>query len=143
MRVTQTGILISSSASVIIDPFASLLLGMVGPILCFLYDRFLPKLEATGYPIDKIIMGVLSGIFSAIFCGGRNFRTPALSLYPIKQGGLQFAAILLTLLFASIFGIITGLVLRCTGSEDLEQTDMGMWQISSEILPLYPDDPKL
>lgn len=74
--VFQTGILVSSSACVIIDPFASLLLGMLGPILCFAYDRFLPKLHDTGYHIDKIIMATLAAIFSAIFTGGRSNRNP-------------------------------------------------------------------
>lgn len=106
----------SSSASVIIDPFASLILGMLGPILCFAYDRFLPKLHETGYHIDKIVMGVLSGIFSAIFCGGRNNRTPELSSFPVSQGGLQFVSLLVTLAFAVVFGLITGFALRCTGS---------------------------
>lgn len=106
----------SSSACVIIDPFASLILGVLGPILCFAYDRFLTKLHDTGYHIDKIFMGILAGLFSAIFCGGRANRNPELSVHPVRQGGLQFASILVTILFAAIFGLITGFALRCTGS---------------------------
>ena len=127
----------------IIDPFASLILGMLGPIICFLYDRFLPKLNSSGYPFDKIIMGVLAGVFSAIFSGGRNNREPELSTNAVRQGGLQFASLLVTILFAAIFGIITGLLLRCTGSDDVEQSDMAVWYIQPETLPLYPDDQKL
>lgn len=61
-------------------------------------------------------MAILGGIFSAIFCAGRNNRTPALSSDPIKQGGLQFAALLVSLLFSVIFGLITGFILRFTNS---------------------------
>lgn len=127
--IVNTGILVSSCACVIIDPFASLILGMLGPLLCFVYDRFLPKLRDSGYHLDKIFMAILSGIFSAIFTGGRNGRTPALSPDSVKQGGLQFVSILVTILFAGIFGVLTGFLLRCTGSEDVEQTDMAIWHI--------------
>ena len=74
--IFQTGILVSSSACVIIDPFASLILGMLGPILCFAYDKFLPNLRDNGYHLDKIFMAILAAIFSAIFTGGRNERNP-------------------------------------------------------------------
>lgn len=116
---------------------------MIGPIICFLYDRYAEQLKALGYPFDSILMGILSGVFSSIFCGGRNGRTPSLSSDPVKQGGLQFAGFLVSVLFAIVFGLITGLILRCTGSENLEQTDMTIWHIEPEILPLYQDDPKL
>lgn len=58
----------------IIDPFASLLMGMIGPILCFLYDKFGERLKSTGYPFDMLLMAFLGGVFSAIFAGGRNGR---------------------------------------------------------------------
>lgn len=34
--VMQTGVFLSSSASVIIDPFASILMGVFGPLLSYL-----------------------------------------------------------------------------------------------------------
>lgn len=88
-------------------------------------------------------MAFLGGVLSAIFCGGRNGRTPALSSDPVKQGGLQFAALIVSFLFAIIFGLITGCVLRFMSKDDVELTDMGIWQIESEMMPLYSDDPKL
>jgi hypothetical protein len=93
-----------------------MLLGVIGPTICFIYDRFGGGLHEMGYPIDGIIMAVLGGIFSAIFCGGRNGRVPALSEHPVRQGGLQIAALVISLAFSIIFGCITGFILRFTGS---------------------------
>jgi ammonia channel protein AmtB len=69
-----------------------------------------------GYPIDGIAMAVLGGILSAIFCGGRNGRNPGLSVHPLRQGGLQIAALVVSLIFSIVFGCITGFILRFTGS---------------------------
>ena len=66
-----------------------------------------------------MFMAFLGGILSAIFAGGRNGRTPALSSEAVKQGGLQFAALLVSLLFAIIFGLITGFILRFVTSDDV------------------------
>lgn len=76
-------------------------------------------------------MAFLGGILSSIFAGGRNGRTPALSSDPIRQGGLQFAALIVSFLIAIIFGLITGFLLRFISSDDVELTDMGIWQIES------------
>ena len=70
-------------------------------------------------PLDSIIMAILGGIMSSIFCGGRNGRTPALSSDPIRQGGLQFSALLATILIATIFGLITGLIMKYVSSDDV------------------------
>lgn len=64
-------------------------------------------------------MAILGGILSAIFSGGRNGRSPALSTDAVKQGGLQFAALLVSLLFALVFGVITGFILRFLSKDDL------------------------
>ena len=64
-------------------------------------------------------MAFLGGILSAIFAGGRNGRTPALSSDAVKQGGLQFAALLVSFLFALVFGVITGFILRFLSKDDL------------------------
>ena len=95
----------------------------------YAYDRFGEKIKETGYPVDSIAMAFLGGILSAIFCGGRNGRTPALSSDAVKQGGLQFAALLVSLLFSFVFGAITGCALRFFSKDDIELTDMGIWQI--------------
>jgi hypothetical protein len=89
---------------------------MVGPSICFLYDRFGGKVQEMEYPVDGILMALLGGIFSSIFCGGRNGRTPGLSVHPVRQGALQIAALLISLAFSIIFGCITGFILRFTGS---------------------------
>lgn len=129
--------------SVIIDPFASLFLGLLGPILLFLYDRYLETLKNSGYPFDALFMSILSGIFSAIFCAGRNGRTPALSSDALKQGGLQIACLLVSAAFALLFGVITGFLLRLTGEPGNEHNDISIWKMEAEMLPLYSDDPKL
>ena len=61
-------------------------------------------------------MAILGGILSSIFCGGRKDRTPALSSDPVRQGGLQFAALLVSFLFALVFGFITGFLMRFVNS---------------------------
>lgn len=81
-----------------------------------MYDRYAEPMQSWGYPIDGIVMAFLGGTLSAIFCGGRNGRTPALSSNPVRQGGLQFAAVVVSLIFSIVFGLITGFILRFTGS---------------------------
>mgnify|MGYP001466692162 CR=1 FL=1 len=63
-------------------------------------------------------MAILGGILSSIFSGGRNGRTPSLSSDPVKQGGLQFASLIVSLLFAIVFGLLTGFILRFTSNEN-------------------------
>lgn len=67
---------IGSSSLVIIDPFASLLMGMVCPIILFILDKYAAFLLVKGYSIDAVIMCILGGLFDVIFTGGRNGRTP-------------------------------------------------------------------
>lgn len=64
------------------------------------------------YPLDKVIMGILSGTLSAIFATGRNGRNPDLAYSDSNQGGYQFACLLVSGLFALVFGLITALVLK-------------------------------
>ena len=71
-------------------------------------------MKNTGYPLDAVFMAILSGLFSAIFCAGRNNRTPALSSDPYKQGGLQIACLVVSAAFAVLFGVLTGFVLKLT-----------------------------
>jgi hypothetical protein len=100
-------------------------------------------LKKTAYPFDGIFMAILSGLLSAICCAGRNGRTPTLSSDPFRQGGLQIACMLVCAGFAILFGILTGLILRLTGTNNLENNDISMWQMEPEMMPLYSDDPKL
>lgn len=72
----KTGILIGASASVIIDPFASVLLGLMGPILYLLYEKYISPLHGKGYPFDRVLMCLLAAIFNSIFVAGRSNRTP-------------------------------------------------------------------
>ena len=67
---------IGSSSLVIIDPFASLLMGMVCPIILFVLDKYASFILLKGYSIDAVIMCFLGGIFDAIFAGGRDGRIP-------------------------------------------------------------------
>ena len=82
-KIFQTGILISASASVIIDPFASLLIGFFGPLAYFAYAKLAEGKDLESYYFDYLISAILGGVFSAIFTGGRNNRTPPLSLTPV------------------------------------------------------------
>jgi hypothetical protein len=109
----------------------------------YVYDRFAEPMKSRGYPLDGIAMAFLGGVFSSIFCGGRNNRVPALSDDPVRQGGLQFSALMVSLGFAGVFGLVTGVVLRITGDETTDLTDMGAWQIDPEMMPIYPDEPRL
>jgi len=123
--------LISSCAVVIIDPFASVLLGLTGPILYFLYDKYLTQFHLRVYSLDKILMCILSGTLSAIFAAGRNGRSPSLATNNTNQGGYQFSCLLVSGLFALFFGIIAGYILKCINSLKDESTnkDTSMWLI--------------
>lgn len=70
----KTGILIGASAAVIVDPFASLLIGISGPIIYLLYEKYISPLHAKNYPFDKIIMCLLAAVLNSIFVAGRNGR---------------------------------------------------------------------
>lgn len=62
-------------------------------------------------------MAFLGGVLSSIFTGGRNGRSPTLSSDPVKQGGLQFAALIVSLLFSIASGAITAFILRFVTSD--------------------------
>jgi hypothetical protein len=88
-------------------------MGVFAPLLLYLLERFVPNILLKGYSIDAIILAVLGGIFDAIFTAGRSSRTPALSNNTYTQGGLQFAAVIVSACFAALFGLLAAAVLRC------------------------------
>ena len=75
---------LSSSSIVIIDPFASLLMGMFAPILLYAIEKYLPNVLVKGYSIEAIIICALGGLFTCIFIAGRNNRPPAFVEDPFK-----------------------------------------------------------
>lgn len=103
---------ISSFACVIIDPFASLLFGLAGPVIYYLFEKYGTAINFPGYSVDSILMCILSGIFSAIFCAGRNNRTITLP-NPLGLGGLQMAQLFISIAFSLVFGILAAFLLRC------------------------------
>jgi H+/Cl- antiporter ClcA len=82
-----------------------------------------------GYSVDAIILCVLGGIFDSIFAAGRNDRTPSLSVSATKQGGLQFASLLITMFFSIIFGLLAALILRCFNPRQSINKDNKLWFI--------------
>jgi hypothetical protein len=103
----------------------------------------LPFILLKGYSIDAIIICVLGGIFDSIFAAGRSSRTPALTNNPYQQGGLQFAAVLVTACFAFLLGLLAAAVLRCFNPRESNLKDGTLWFIDQETLPIYRDDPLL
>lgn len=132
---------LSSSAVVIIDPFASLLMGVTCPVLIFIMEKYLDFILIKGYSIDAIIICALGGIFDAIFAAGRNSRSPSLSDNAYKQGGLQFASILVTAGFSALFSLLACVILRCFNPRQSINKDNMIWFIDQETLPIYKDDP--
>lgn len=92
------------------------MLGIAGPLLYFVYDKYIAQFHLRVYSLDKIIMCILSGTLSAIFAAGRNGRTPALATNHSAQGGYQFSCLLVSGLFALFFGLIAGYILKCINS---------------------------
>lgn len=125
----QTGIFLSSSATVIIDPFASLLMGVFAPLLSYLIERYISFILLPGYPIEGIIFATLGGIFDSIFTAGRNSRTPALCDSPTMQGGYQFASLIVSAVIAIIFGLLATLILRCFNPRQSINKDNMFWFI--------------
>ena len=119
----------SSSASVIIDPFASLLMGAFAPVLVYVIEQFLPTILVKGYPVEGIIFATLGGIFNSIFTAGRNSRTPALNDSPAQQGGFQFLSLLITAALALLFGGLTAIILRCFNPPQSINKDYMSWFI--------------
>jgi hypothetical protein len=76
-------------------------------------------------------MGILSGIFSAIFAAGRNGRTPSL-INANTQGGLQIACLIVSTGFALLFGLITGLILKYLNQPSfINNKDTNLWIIDN------------
>lgn len=132
---------LSSSAVVIIDPFASLLMGMFAPIVIYVLEKYLSDVLPKGYALDAIILCTLGGIFDAIFTAGRNSRTPTLADNPLRQGGLQFASLIVTIGFSAAFGLLAALILRCFNPRQSVNKDNMVWFIDQETVPIYKDDP--
>jgi hypothetical protein len=132
---------LSSSAVVIIDPFASLLMGVTSPIVIYIIEKYLPFILIKGYSFDAIILCTLGGIFDSIFTAGRNSRTPLLSDNCSRQGGLQFASLLVTICMSALLGGLAALILRCFNPRQSVNKDNMIWFIDQETLPIYRDDP--
>lgn len=124
---------LSSSSLVIIDPFASLLMGMASPIIIYIFDKYLSFILIKGYSVDAIIMCVLGGTFDAIFTAGRNSRTPNLAdnnfNNSYKQGGLQFASLIVTFCMSALLGLLATLILRCFNPRQSANKDNMIWFI--------------
>jgi hypothetical protein len=82
-----------------------------------------------GYSIDAIILCTLGGIFNSIFTAGRNSRSPTLSNSANTQGGLQFASLLVTICFSTVFGLLAALILRCFNPRQSINKDNMIWFI--------------
>jgi len=104
-------------------------MGVFAPILLFILEKYLPFVLLKGYAIDAIILAVLGGIFDSIFAAGRNSRTPALSDNSAKQGGLQFAAVIVTAVFATLLGLLAAAILRCFNPRQSVNKDGALWFI--------------
>lgn len=87
----------------------------------------MPNILIKGYPIEGIIFSVLGGIFDSIFAAGRNNRTPELASDCPKQGGLQFASLLVSAIFAIAFGFLATLILRCFNPRQSVNKDSMFW----------------
>ena len=61
-------------------------------------------------------MCLLSAIFNSIFVGGRSGRTPTLAANYPQQAGYQFVNFILSGLFALVFGILAGFLLKSLNS---------------------------
>lgn len=118
-------------------------MGMFVPILTYFIDKFLSFILIKGYPIEGIIFATLGGIFDSIFTAGRNSRTPELCSSPGKQGGLQFASVLVSAGFGIAFGFLATAILRCFNPRQSINKDQMSWFVDQENLPIYPDDPIL
>lgn len=108
--------MIGASVEVIIDPFASILIGVAGPILYLLYEKYLPPPHLNWYPLDKLIMCLLGAILNSIFVAGRSGRTPELAYDYSKQAGFQFLNFVLSFLFALLFGFLAAFLLKTINS---------------------------
>lgn len=119
----------SSSSVLIIDPFASLFMGLIAPLILYILEKFLSFVLIKGYSVDAIIICIFGGIFDAIFAAGRNDRNPGLSVSAHKQGGLQFASLFITMIVSIIFGLIAASILRCFNPRQSANKDSKLWFI--------------
>ncbi len=132
----------SACANLIIDPFASLFLGMVACLLTMIYDKYGEKVFFKGEPEYILLFSLLSAILSGVFAAGRSSRSPSLSSDTYKLGGLQIASMVVSLCFGVIFGLITFLSLKLTkGVKDNEiAQDTAFWIVIPDSVPLYTND---
>ena len=113
----------------IIDPVASIVMGVFAPILSYLINYCFPTILVKGYPIEGIIFATLGGIFDSIFTAGRNSRTPTLNDSPGQQGGFQFLCLIITAALALIFGALATVILRCFNPPQSINKDSMAWFI--------------
>lgn len=118
-------------------------MGVFAPLLLYLLEKYLPTILIKGYAIDAIILAFLGGIFDSIFTAGRNSRSPALANNTYNQGGLQFAAVIVSVCFAGLLGLLAAVILRCFNPRTGNYKDNSQWFVDQETLPIYSDDPIL
>ena len=82
-----------------------------------------------GYSVDAIILCILGGIFDSIFAAGRNDRMPSFSVNAHKQGGLQLASLIVTMIISLAFGLLAALILRCFNPRQSVNKDNSLWFI--------------
>lgn len=113
------------------DPFASVLLGISGPIIYLLYEKYISPLHMKGYPFDKILMCLLAAVLNSIFVAGRNGREPNLAFDYSKQAGYQFVNFVLSFCFSILSGFLTGFILSKVNSlnEENSNKDSNIWLI--------------
>ena len=137
--------MVGASAAVIVDPFASILIGVLGPVVYLLYEKYISPLHMKGYPFDKILMCLLATILNSIFVAGRNGREPNLAYDYTKQAGFQFVNFVLSFCWAILSGFLAGFILSKANSlnENPSNKDSTIWLIEQDIIPLYSDDPAM
>lgn len=120
---------LSSIAVVVIDPFASLLLGMAAPIIVFVMEKYLADYMPKGYSVDAIVLCTLGGILNSIITAGRSSRSPSIAENAYTQGGYQFATLIVTICLSGLMGLFAAFILRCFNPKQSANKDNSMWFI--------------
>jgi len=150
------GVAMGTSADFVIQPFAALLIGSVaGALSVFGYVKIQPVLEVKLGLHDTCgvhnlhgMPGLLGGLCGAIACftastgSGKWTEAEQHKLFPkvasgdrtmVEQGVFQIVAILVTLCFSIVSGLITGKLMDVAFTNDYEYADdVVNWDIDEE-----------
>lgn len=152
----QGGVAAVSSASLVFNPAACLVIGIVAGFFQVLYLNKLDKLMNRRFVIDSsgafgmfILAGVQGGIWAAVFTAFQNSPTTKYGFIddgytlPVRTVGGQFGALGTSIAIPALVGTMIGIILKFSNknNEDDQFLDATYWLLEDDGISYRDESP--